>query len=131
MKKKCFNCSTNARQISFARHSPTPAARRFREGGFFNLRAVLGLTLCLSGVALAIFAGRDAVLRPAPEPDRYMPVPGDKSESESARLEQLEQYWHDRLTFPTGRFDPAWVRAAAVQHARMASWRPGRTTSEA
>ena len=28
--------------------------------------------------------------------------------------------WQDRLTFPTGRFDPAWLRAAAAQHARMA-----------
>ena len=53
-----------------------------------------------------------------------MPVPGASSESEAARLAQLEQYWHDRLTFPTGRFDPAWVRAAAAQHARMASGVP-------
>ena len=37
---------------------------------------------------------------------------------------RLEQYWHDRLTFPTGRFDPAWVRAAAAQHARMATGVP-------
>jgi hypothetical protein len=96
-----------------------PVRRSLGEGGFFNLRALLGLTLCLSGVALAIFAGKDAVLRPAPEPGRYMAVPGASSESEAAGLEQLEQYWHDRLTFPTGRFDPAWVRAAAAQHARM------------
>jgi hypothetical protein len=94
------------------------------EGGFFNLRALLGLTLCLFGVALAILAERGAALRPAPEPDRYMPVPGNSSQSEAAGLEQLEQYWHDRLTFPTGRFDPAWVRAAAAQHARMTSGVP-------
>ena len=48
-----------------------------------------------------------------------MPVPGNKSENEAEGLAQLEQYWHDRLTFPTGRFDPAWVRAAADQHAQM------------
>jgi hypothetical protein len=53
-----------------------------------------------------------------------MPVPGSKPESEAAGLAQLEQYWHDRLTFPTGRFDPAWVRAAADQHARMTSGVP-------
>ena len=39
-------------------------------------------------------------------------------------LAELEQYWHDRLTFPTGRFDPAWVQAAAAQHARMATGVP-------
>ena len=32
--------------------------------------------------------------------------------------------WHDRLTFPTGRFDPAWVRAAVAQHARMTTGVP-------
>src|SRR5213596_2710687 len=119
MKKKYSTCSTHVCHRSFARRSPAPAARRYREGGFFNLRALLGLTLCLFGVALAIFAGREAALRPAPEPDRYMPVAGARSQSEAAGLEQLEQYWHDRLTFPTGRFDPAWVRAAAAQHAQI------------
>src|SRR5436309_4808297 len=124
MKKKYSTCSPHPRQSPFARRSPAPPARRYREGGFFNLRALLGLTLCLFGVALAIFAAREAALRPAPEPDRYMPVPGGSSQSEAAGLEQLEQYWHDRLTFPTGRFDPAWVRAAAAQHARMTSGVP-------
>src|SRR6266478_4690326 len=124
MKKKSASQSPHPRQSSFARRSPAPAAQRYREGGFFNLRALLGLTLCLFGVALAIFAAREAALRPASEPDRYMPVPGAGSHSEAAGLEQLEQYWHDRLTFPTGRFDPAWVRAAAAQHARMTSGVP-------
>ena len=105
-------------------YSTKPVRRSLGEGGFFNLRALLGLTLCLFGVALAIFAGKDAALRPAPEPDRDMPVPGNSSQSESARLEQLEQFWHDRLTYPTGRFDPAWVRAAAAEHARMRSGVP-------
>ena len=45
-------------------------------------------------------------------------------QSEAAGLAQLEQYWHDRLTYPTGRFDPRWVRAAAAQHARMTSGVP-------
>src|SRR5438094_3083063 len=106
------------------KYSTKPVRRSLGEGGFFNLRALLGLTLCLFGVALAIFAGREASRRPAAEPDRYMPAPGGSYHSEAARLEQLEQFWHDRLTFPTGRFDPAWVRAAAAQHARMMSGVP-------
>src|SRR5438034_10243440 len=106
------------------KYSTKPVRRSLGEGGFFNLRALLGLTLCLFGVALAIFAGREASRRPAAEPDRYMPAPGGSSRSEAAGLEQLEQYWQNRLTYPTGRFDPAWVRAAAAQHARMASGIP-------
>jgi hypothetical protein len=80
---------------------------------------LLGLTLALSGIALAIFAGKEAAVPRASEPERYMPVPGDGSQGEAAGLAQLEQYWHDRLTYPTGRFDPRWVRAAAAQHARL------------
>src|SRR5881394_3620360 len=101
-----------------------PARGSLSQGGFINLRILLGLTLGLSGIALAIFAGKDAAVPRASEPERYMPVPGAKGQSEAAGLEQLEQYWHDRLTFPTGRFDPAWVRAAAAQHARMTSGVP-------
>src|SRR6266699_951982 len=106
------------------KYSTKPVRRSLGEGGFINLRALLGLTLCFSGVALAIFAGRDGALRRASQPERYMPVPGGNLQGEAAGLAQLEQYWHDRLTFPTGRFDPAWVRAAAAQHARMTSGVP-------
>jgi hypothetical protein len=53
-----------------------------------------------------------------------MPVPGVGSQTEASRLAQLEQYWHDRLTFPTGHLNPAWVRAAAAQHARMTAGVP-------
>ena len=102
--------------------SSTHFARR-RQHGFINFRMLLGLSLVLCGVALAI---RDGALqrRSEPEPERYMPVPGRDSRDESAALGQLEQYWQDRLTFPTGRFDPAWLRAASVQHARMAAGVP-------
>src|SRR5436190_3630243 len=106
------------------KYSTKPVRRSLGEGGFFNLRALLGLTLCLFGLALAIFAGRSGALNRASQPDRYMPVPGASSQDEAARLAELEQYWQDRLTYPTGRFDPAWVRAAAAQHARMTSGVP-------
>src|SRR5437762_1022255 len=120
MKKKSSTRSTRAR-------------RSLCKGGSFNLRALLGITLCILGLALGILAGRDGALRrpdtkatrPYQEPERYMPVPGVGSQTEAARLAQLEQYWHDRLTFPTGRFNPAWVRAAAAQHARMTAGVPG------
>ncbi len=51
-------------------------------------------------------------------PDRYLAVP------QAEKAEQLMvtgPYWHDRVTYPTGAFDPAWVRRAARQDARMAS----------
>src|SRR5438034_7763183 len=94
------------------------------EAGFFNPRALLGLTLCFAGLALAIFAARESTMHRVSQPARYMPVPGSDLQGEAARLAELEQYWQNRLTYPTGRFDPAWVRAAAAQHARMQSGVP-------
>ena len=120
MKKKSASQSALGRKFGTAGRG----RRNFSDGGFFNLRTVLGLTLCFCGVALAIFGGSHGVLRRASQRDRYLPVPGASSRDEAARLAQLEQYWHDRLTYPTGRFDPAWVRAAAAQHARMTSGVP-------
>ena len=41
-----------------------------------------------------------------------------KPEGQGERYEQLlemETFWADRLTYPTGQFDPAWVREAARQ----------------
>ena len=125
MKKKRSTRSKDACHNLFTLRTPaTGGRRRLGEGGFINLRVLFALLFAFTGVALAIFAGRDFAVRPASEPDRYMPVPGSKPESEAAGLARLEQYWHDRLTFPTGRFDPAWVRAAADQHARMATGVP-------
>ena len=95
---------------------PTFPRRDLAEGGFFNIRTLLALTLCFSGLALALIAGRDTAVRSVSKPDRYMPVPGADSRDEAARLAELEQYWQDRLTYPTGRFDPAWLRAAAASN---------------
>jgi hypothetical protein len=125
MKKKCSTRFTDARHSLSTRRSPAIAGRRrLGEGGFIKFRAVLGLTLGLSGIALALFSSKEAAVQRASEPERYMPVPGAKGQSEAAALQQLEQYWHDRLTYPTGRFDPAWVRAAVAQHEAMATGVP-------
>ena len=44
-----------------------------------------------------------------------MPGPG----GEPADLDRLEAQWNDRITYPIGRFDPAWVRVAAAADARI------------
>ena len=124
MKKKSSTRSTDVRQSLFTRRSPATARRRRLDGGFVRLRTVLGLTMGLSGVALAIFAGKEAAVPRASQPERYLPVPGAGSHDEARGLAELEQYWHYRLTYPTGRFDPAWVRAAVTQHERMTSGVP-------
>src|SRR5436190_1832397 len=115
----------SARHTLLTRRTPATAGRkRLVEGAFINLRMLLALALGLSGIALAIFSGKEGAVPRTSQPERYMPVPGARPQSEVAGLARLEQYWHDRLTFPTGRFDPAWMRAAATQHARMTSGVP-------
>ena len=89
------------------RRSDRESFRSRGQAGFFNPRALLGLTLCFVGLALAIFAARESSLRRMSQPARYMPVPGGDLQGEAAHLAELELYWQNRLTYPTGRFDPA------------------------
>lgn len=86
--------------------------------GFLELRSLIGLFLCMAGLALAVFAF-DQPAEHAGQPQRDMPTLRDNTQREAADLGQLEQYWSDRLTYPTGKFDPAWVRQAAAQHALL------------
>ncbi len=97
-----------------------PARHSFGEGGFFSFRALIGLLFCFFAALLALFGAGVFSTNNAERPAPYMRVPGSRVETEAADLGRLEQFWNDRLTYPTGRFDPAWVRAAAIQHARMA-----------
>ena len=41
-----------------------------------------------------------------------MPVPGGER-GDADELNRLEEEWNNRLTYPTGVFDPAWLRLAA------------------
>ena len=61
----------------------------------------------------AVTPGRDSGTNS--EPERYMPVPGGDADD----LNLLETQWMDRLSYPTGRFDPAWVRNAAEQDSQI------------
>jgi hypothetical protein len=89
------------------------------RSAFFTVRALIGFLFCFAGALLALFASGAFSGRNAERPARYMPVPGIRQDSESADLGRLERFWNDRLTYPTGRFDPRWLRAAAAQHARL------------
>src|SRR6266481_6256404 len=89
------------------------------HSAFFNLRLLISLLFSFSGGLLALFGSGVFSSSEAERPARYMPVPGKRPQTEAADLGRLEQIWNDRLTYPTGRFDPKWLRAAAAQHARL------------
>ena len=91
----------------FTSSSATRALRIFAS-------VLLSLTaVVFAGVALTDTPQRDHHPRPA----RYMPVPGERGEE----LDRLEAEWNNRLTYPTGVFNPAWLRAAAVQDRNILS----------
>jgi hypothetical protein len=94
------------------------------RSGFFDLRALVALLFCFSGALLALFASGVFSGKNAERPEPYMPVPGGRIETEAADLGRLERFWNDRLTYPTGRFDPRWLRAAAAQNARLSQGVP-------
>lgn len=91
---------------------------------FFNLRALAGLALFLAGAAIAVTAFRHSAEPTTVQGERDLrlrdvPTLGESLGDERKSLERLEQFWNDRLTYPTGKFDPAWVRNAANQHMHM------------
>jgi hypothetical protein len=91
--------------------------------GFFNLRFLFAFALCSTGVVLGMigFAPSSQIaLVPAaataPHLERDMPVPGGKADD----LDRMEQEWNNRLTYPTGLFNPEWLRLAAIKDALIA-----------
>ena len=102
------------------------------HSAFFNSRVLVSFALCIGGLALAISAFKTSSPPNRSEPSenatteasqelrqRDMPTLGEDPGDEAKDLERLEQFWNDRLTYPTGKFNPAWLRAAAIQHKKM------------
>jgi hypothetical protein len=53
------------------------------------------------------------VAKAVPRPEHYMPVPGGEADD----LDRMEEEWNIRLTYPTGVFNPEWLRVAAAADA--------------
>src|SRR6266513_959393 len=96
------------------------------QSGSFIPRIVVAFALCSAGVLLAAISFAPQLMGPTvpaagtkassvSQPPRYMPVPGGEPDD----LDRMETEWNNRLTYPTGLFDPAWVRQAAAQDALL------------
>ncbi|MGZ4308843.1 MAG: PxKF domain-containing protein [Gaiellaceae bacterium] len=87
---------------------------RAGEGRMFRRRITWVLLAGAAVAAVLLVAGsRHGVGgSPSAASAHYMPVPGgDVGE----QLNTLDTYWNTRLTYPTGNFNPAWLRHAAAQ----------------
>ena len=84
------------------------------QSGVFSPRVFASFLLFSAGIALATFsfhAGGEADRSGnARARERYLPVPGGEGDN----LDRLEAEWNNRVTYPTGRFNPDWVRRAAT-----------------
>lgn len=96
------------------------------QSAFAVLRLMFAVSLCSAGALLAMFSvgGGPSLFGPAHSMARdrdrdarpkYMPTRGEKGED----LSRMEEEWNNRLTYPTGRFNPAWLRQAAAQDAKI------------
>src|SRR4029079_7623104 len=102
--------------------------RNFLSGSIIS-RAVLALFLGSGGILLAITSftglewrsGKNASRMESEEKRERYSVGGTE---ELAEADEMEADWHNRLTYPTGLFDAAWVRAAAGQDAQIARGLP-------
>src|SRR6476646_3152329 len=90
--------------------------KRTSISGLFTPRIILAVVFHFIGISLAISAFTEIGWHDPDRPERYMPVP----DGETDDLDGMDTYWHNRLTYPTGRFDPAWVRQASAQDAQIA-----------
>jgi hypothetical protein len=82
----------------------------------FTPRILLAFVLCSAGIALAVISFAPRLQDGQKSTDRllrYMPEPGGKADD----FDQMERDWHNRLTYPTGVFNPTWLRLAAAQDA--------------
>src|SRR2546422_6352199 len=90
-----------------------PAGR----SGFLQIRALAAMVLFGAAICLAKFsiapprAANGTRARGEVDRPRYMPVQGERGED----LNRMEEEWNNRITYPTGVFDPAWLQAAAAQ----------------
>src|SRR2546421_6399397 len=88
------------------------------RSGFLQIRALVAVVLFGVAICLAKFSfAPPQTTNGKPErgdvdrSGRYMPVPGGTADD----LNRMEEEWNNRLTYPTGLFNPAWVRQAAVE----------------
>jgi len=94
-----------------------------RRFGFLQIRALVAFLLFGAAVCLAKFsiapprANNGERERRDVDRPRYMPVAGERGESDE--LNRMEEEWNNRLTYPTGIFNPAWLQAAAVQDSSL------------
>ncbi len=87
----------------------------------FRPRVFVSFLLCSVAVFLAVASlvplNQSPAIRvataAAPRPLHYMPVPGGEADD----LDRLEEEWNIRLTYPTGVFNPEWLRLAAAADA--------------
>src|SRR5437868_7136081 len=94
------------------------------RSGFLQIRALFAIALLGGATCLAMFsfAPPGALTFKTGHVDRdhrvrYMPVRGGEPDD----LNRMEEEWNNRLTYPTGIFNPAWLRLAATTDSLVTS----------
>ena len=93
------------------------------------LFALLSLVVLGSTLIAALRASHPAASRgpvgPTGLSGRFAPQPGAEPREDLSSQEEWETFWTQRLTYPTGRFDPAWISNAVAEDRRVPRAVPG------
>lgn len=99
---------------------------RLRTAGFFGFAALVliaGIILAAANSSrLSLFVasvGEGAYEKIFDKDPTEVESKSEEGKEEYEMLLQQEGFWHDRLTYPTGRFDPEWLREAVRQDAQV------------
>src|SRR5689334_1109816 len=96
-----------------------------------NASRLAALIMLLGAVAAAghFLAGQRTTSAPAlsgalaslnPMRGNFVPQPNVQLDLDGGSQYSWEAYWTNRLTYPTGRFDPSWLLNAEQQDSRIA-----------
>jgi len=87
--------------------------------GFAAIVLIVGIVLAVA-YSPRLYSFLPASLTGAePVPQYKVKTKAEKSVSKYEMSLKVEEFWNDRLTFPTGRFDPKWLREAVEQDAQV------------
>lgn len=88
------------------------------------------LALGTGGIALRLQTTAPATPNaPLPRFEGYVAEPGEGRDAEAGNLLSVEAFWNTRVTYPTGRFQTAWLLNAAQQDKHVSEAVPaGRVT---
>src|SRR5205823_6623889 len=73
----------------------------------------------VAAIVIAVATGSSGHVGNTVAPQGALYAPGGAADAGEVSIAKVEDYWKTRLTYPTGRLDPAWLKQAASQEKKI------------